>query len=344
MHSLRYLLLLTAVSLVPSLSRAADDPPKQDKAAPATADLKKAIQDEINAFNKKNTEWQTEMRQAQRNDPSKPINMASRPSAAPYANKILELVAKQSDDPAAIDGLAWVINMVPSGEQNKQAAEYLMKHINNDAAAPTVQRLAQRGDLSFPSSVSGTKLADDHPIRKLVNAAQESKSDKVRGMAYYGLGTGIFQHASTVKRNATVDISQIKERMEKSIEDLEKRIANADDEQKKSLEQQKKRTEANLTSVVEAAKKRKADAEKEMANAATWNKDAEELFKKALPILEKADPKSALRCKGALNDLGGKLDPGVVAMEIAAEDVDGKNFKLSDYRGKVILLDFWGHW
>jgi AhpC/TSA family len=35
---------------------------------------------------------------------------------------------------------------------------------------------------------------------------------------------------------------------------------------------------------------------------------------------------------------------GQVAPEIVAEDLDGQTFKLSDYRGKVVLLDFWGHW
>jgi cytochrome oxidase Cu insertion factor (SCO1/SenC/PrrC family) len=35
---------------------------------------------------------------------------------------------------------------------------------------------------------------------------------------------------------------------------------------------------------------------------------------------------------------------GKPAPEIADEDIDGKQFKLSDYRGKVVLLDFWGHW
>lgn len=40
------------------------------------------------------------------------------------------------------------------------------------------------------------------------------------------------------------------------------------------------------------------------------------------------------------------LDPrvGKLAPEIEGEDVDGVPFKLSDYRGKVVLLDFWGHW
>lgn len=38
------------------------------------------------------------------------------------------------------------------------------------------------------------------------------------------------------------------------------------------------------------------------------------------------------------------LTPGKVAPDIVGEDVDGVKFKLSDYRGKVVMLDFWGHW
>jgi hypothetical protein len=35
---------------------------------------------------------------------------------------------------------------------------------------------------------------------------------------------------------------------------------------------------------------------------------------------------------------------GDTAQEIEGDDIDGKEFKLSDYRGKVVLLDFWGFW
>ncbi|HVC92940.1 MAG TPA: TlpA disulfide reductase family protein [Pirellulales bacterium] len=38
------------------------------------------------------------------------------------------------------------------------------------------------------------------------------------------------------------------------------------------------------------------------------------------------------------------LQPGMHAPEIEGEDIDGKPMKLSDFRGKVVLLDFWGHW
>ena len=38
------------------------------------------------------------------------------------------------------------------------------------------------------------------------------------------------------------------------------------------------------------------------------------------------------------------LQIGMVAPDIEGEDLDGVKFKLSDYRGKVVVLDFWGDW
>ena len=35
---------------------------------------------------------------------------------------------------------------------------------------------------------------------------------------------------------------------------------------------------------------------------------------------------------------------GKMAPEIVGKDLDGEMFKLSDYRGKVVMLDFWGDW
>lgn len=36
--------------------------------------------------------------------------------------------------------------------------------------------------------------------------------------------------------------------------------------------------------------------------------------------------------------------PGDLCPEIAGTDADGKPVKLSDYRGKVVLVNFWGTW
>jgi len=55
--------------------------------------------------------------------------------------------------------------------------------------------------------------------------------------------------------------------------------------------------------------------------------------------------------KGELSELAGRekfklehLTVGGVAPEIVGEDIAGKPMKLSDYKGKVVLLDFWGDW
>jgi hypothetical protein len=38
------------------------------------------------------------------------------------------------------------------------------------------------------------------------------------------------------------------------------------------------------------------------------------------------------------------LGIGKTAPDIDGEDIDGTPFKLSDYRGKVVVIDFWGDW
>jgi hypothetical protein len=39
-----------------------------------------------------------------------------------------------------------------------------------------------------------------------------------------------------------------------------------------------------------------------------------------------------------------KRSVGQPAPDTEGQDLDGTHFRLSDYRGKVVLLDFWGDW
>lgn len=60
-------------------------------------------------------------------------------------------------------------------------------------------------------------------------------------------------------------------------------------------------------------------------------------------VKEFPNSKSAARAKGAIFELQN-LQIGQTAPDIEATDENGKAFKLSDYRGKVVVLDFWGFW
>lgn len=62
----------------------------------------------------------------------------------------------------------------------------------------------------------------------------------------------------------------------------------------------------------------------------------------------KREAKSAPKMKlvAAFPNSSGEvgLDAGNLVPEITGEDLEGTEFKLSDYKGKVIMLDFWGDW
>ncbi|MCR9246554.1 MAG: hypothetical protein NXI31_16090 [bacterium] len=60
-------------------------------------------------------------------------------------------------------------------------------------------------------------------------------------------------------------------------------------------------------------------------------------------VAKMADKKLAAAAEKALFPIT-RLQVGCEAPDIVGKDVDGVAFKLSDYRGKAVLLDFWGFW
>jgi hypothetical protein len=82
------------------------------------------------------------------------------------------------------------------------------------------------------------------------------------------------------------------------------------------------------------------------AEAEKAAKEAEQLFDQV--VAKYGDVKSG---RGLLADAAKaelfeirNLAIGKAAPEIEGEDSDGKRFKLSDYKGKVVVLDFWAEW
>ena len=69
----------------------------------------------------------------------------------------------------------------------------------------------------------------------------------------------------------------------------------------------------------------------------TGCKEPVEVAKPTKPVAAKPSPMGSYKVSG-----GPVL--GTEAPEIVGVDLDGVEFKLSDYRGKVVMLDFYGDW
>ena len=76
--------------------------------------------------------------------------------------------------------------------------------------------------------------------------------------------------------------------------------------------------------------------------AEKMSQEAEQLFERV--VNDYGDVKTPAESAGSELFELRNLAIGKVAPEIEGEDLDGQSFKLSDYRGKVVMLDFWGNW
>lgn len=86
----------------------------------------------------------------------------------------------------------------------------------------------------------------------------------------------------------------------------------------------------------------KAEDEADKTKAEQLRKEAEKLYEQV--ISKYGDVKGSEGPIGPAAKAAISLAVGKDVPDITGEDADGKKFKLSDYRGKVVLLDFWGHW
>ncbi len=78
------------------------------------------------------------------------------------------------------------------------------------------------------------------------------------------------------------------------------------------------------------------------------SKEAEKYYERIVKeYADVADPNGGMlgnMAERKLEKLRHPILVGKAAPEIDGEDIGGQKFKLSDYRGKVVLLDFWGNW
>jgi AhpC/TSA family len=334
---------LAMLVMVPALWGLED---KKDKGKPDEA---QTPPQEFNAlvsdYQKEQNDYRTALQAAKTVPERQKIIQEKAPKLAPYAAKMLALAQKNPTDQVALDALQWVVTH--NSPNADQALDLLTRH----AADPRIGGVCQA--LAHSASPKAEEL--------LKAVMHKNTSEKVQVTAGLVLSQSLlFRAAYTVPGN-----DKERERLSEEAEKLlAKTIAKHPDDQQlvaiaelmgnsrlpaapKVLQlilDKAKLADAQAYACLGLAGHLKQESEHagDPAKAGELSKQAEALYERIGKEFANVNA-AAERAKGELNEMR-HLGIGKEAPQIAAEDTNGKPFKLSDYRGKVVLLDFWGNW
>jgi hypothetical protein len=261
-----------------------------------------------------------------------------RPKPGPYADRCLKLAEAHPENPVAVQALGWVVNNAngtPQAEKARSALKDKVASITDlDQLQKTLAHVPTFGmaDLAV-QVVEKARKNLDHPQAPALLVW-------VGSATLYG-GTP----EATKLYNDTVDLL-----MERFVDRPEMAAVpgwlREDDNPAWA--------EKHLRRLMDKTPDQPIKAEARYSLAVILkNKDeasqpeAEKLLHEIIAELSKEQGRTE---KQRLEEARSELEDmklrglGKVAPEISGEDIDGKSFKLSDYKGKVVLLDFWGNW
>jgi len=326
--------LLAALLALPAAW--ADDPPK-DKDQPAKDETKLTPKERFDALVKEYRAKQRDLRaayqKAKDDEEKQKIVKDFDGLGAQFADRFARLA---EDDPkgAGTDALFWILQNVRDNAAARDKATEKVKALVADT--PLKDLVAKLKDLrGAPPAVLDAALARAEKDEKDPQAP-----DLVAWVATSGPGTAAGRKAAARVLDKYPDHPEVDR-----VVSLIGRMAGKDAEArlKALLEHDSKRVKAaaalalgrNVAEKLDDLADSPAEADKVAAEAEKYLATAVDLYK------DNSEKKKAAEIQ--LNAVKN-LRVGKTAPDIKAPDLDGKEFKLSDYRGKVVLLDFWGNW
>lgn len=299
------------------------------------------------------------------------------------ADNFLELAEKNPKSPVAFDAVVWILSNITFGEQSaprtKAVAILLRDHLQNEKLGQLCKKLAYS---YYPEGFDLLRaIAEQNPNQEVRAQAMLALGQRLNGLSQLvrmlkerpDAAKGIEQTAgkNQLEILKSKDLASLDAEAAQSFKLFgEKYAAVLKPEELTQLCQRlgyergvggeallrallekdsRRQVQALACLALARTLKNRADAtpEAEATEAANLRKQSAKLFD--LAIATYADVKMPYR--GAVGDQAKRelfelqhLGVGMEAPDIQGEDADGKQFKLSDYRGKVVLLDFWGHW
>jgi stage V sporulation protein SpoVS len=368
------LLLLLAL---PALG--ADDKPK-DKPPTPEEQYQALLKEEADAM----TAFREAYEKAQTQEEKDKVFEEKYPKPEKLAPKFLELAQKNPEDPIAVDALIWVVNngsgrpADTDSPRTKSIAILVRDHAKNNKMAGVCQRLANGYDDADVDLLRG--ILEKNPSAEvqaeaclalaqrfsakaqLIQRLKDDPEDAKRYMEAFGRGYVVellkadaapieAESGRLFKDFADKHVGQMKtERVAQLCQRLGQMGSASGETLLRALLEKDGAAEVQGVACLALAQSLKSRAENMPEAQATvadkLRQESERLFQRASDKF--ADVKLGRgtvgeKAKGELFELRN-LAIGKPAPEIEGEDADSKKFKLSDYRGKVVLLDFWGNW
>jgi hypothetical protein len=374
----RIVSVLVVLLALPAVPRA-EDKPKESAKDKTPAEQYQALMKEYQEARKS---YEAALQSARTPEQRQKVMLEKNPMPT-LAPKFVALAEKSPKDPIALDALIWVLTGdVGRSEANDararagallirdhvqseklgrvcqslrygfdQSAEKVLrailaknlhKKVQAEACLALAQYLAQRATiismLDNPQLVKqmeaylGKKTLEE--LKKTDRAALEEESVKVYGEL-------------VTKYVADMQV----ERLKGMCQELSMRAQRGGESFLRALLEKDERREVQGVACLALGQllKQRADT---VADAGA--KDAARIRRESEKLLDRAAARYAdvkLPFRGTVGDKARSdlyelrnLSIGVPAPEIAGADQDGKNLKLSDYKGKVVLLDFWSQY
>lgn len=317
---------------------ALDDPPKKDE--PPAKEEKKSPADEFKAIQAELSETQAALRtkyMATTDDKEKQKLLQENAAAMKeLAGRCLKLAEANANDPIAADVLIFAGSRMQSQEAFKALADGFASKADLAALNAKLGRMRFfNAEPLCAKVVERVARQTDHPqaldlLIWVSNSAEYTPGSPAGKKA----GELLFEKFIESEKLGAYCKSLANSRDAKSLERAE---AIAEKSPHAKVKAAAVFAVAGINKNLSEARDLKEERRKELEGK------AEAAYDRLLKEFAEADKALAQQAKGALNELR-YLSIGKTIIDVAGPDLDDKEFKISDYRGKVILLDFWAHW
>jgi hypothetical protein len=287
----------------------ASDDPKDKPKEPAKSKVAEEVDAIIAAYQKAVNDFYKEAEKKAKDaktDEEKSKIYEAYPKPDESAEKLWDLIDKNANEKdAALTALQWILNNSDNDDKGRKSTAKAMDLLIKDHATdPNIAPMLSR--LAYRPSAKAEEL-----IRAVL---EKNPSKEAKGKACLALGGYLKQVAET------------------------NRHIKANPEDAKQLEAYYGKDTLD--------KIKDADPDKLIKEAEAAFEEAAAKYGDVVLYTNARTMKSMTVGASATGELFEirNLAIGKTVPDIEGDDLDGKGFKLSDYRGKVVVLDFWGNW